>query len=410
MENAESTAAKMLRTHPYNIFYNSTPNAKDENTISFKDLLCPSLGELKSSLHINFLVDLLWLFDEYMKVGLQSKPMTVLYGFEVDYNEQETVDVLDKIMPNVKHHLIETQDIFGINHSRISIFEYQDGSIRIAIMSANLKDVDWHSMNQSVWLSESCPKMASYLRDSECSGPTGFKKALVNYLKKYKMSAALAEWINLVRRADFSNVKVLLVASIPEENTWPIIAAVSSLGSYGDNASGWLTSLFLRSLGRHRSSTSDSSREASLYLVYPSTKNIKSMDLNLPTSSKQAAIKDYQQEWLKTFLHQWKADKLNRSSMVPYSKSYCRISPCMSKLAWFLFSSANLAKSDWGVKWDSDVYVRSWELGILFIPKFFGMEYFPLMDNDIQENEKKVKFPLMFDLPLVLYDTDDVAY
>lgn len=134
MENAESTAAKMLRTHPYNIFYNSTPNAKDENTISFKgmlstipenyiymhllaDLLCPSLGELKSSLHINFLVDLLWLFDEYMKVGLQSKPMTVLYGFEVDYNEQETVDVLDKIMPNVKHHLIETQDIFGINHS-----------------------------------------------------------------------------------------------------------------------------------------------------------------------------------------------------------------------------------------------------------------------------------------------------
>jgi hypothetical protein len=60
---------KLSFAAPYNIFFNVIPAIPETylqyNTISFRDLLCPSLGILKTSLHLTFTVEFDWVLDEY---------------------------------------------------------------------------------------------------------------------------------------------------------------------------------------------------------------------------------------------------------------------------------------------------------------------------------------------------------
>lgn len=52
--------------------------------------------------------------------------------------------------------------------------------------------------------------------------------------------------------------------------------------------------------------------------------------------------------------------------------------------------------------------MRSYEVGVMFIPKFFGEEYFEIkhIENEI---DKKL-FPFLFNLPLVPYEEDSVPW
>lgn len=54
------------------------------------------------------------------------------------------------------------------------------------------------------------------------------------------------------------------------------------------------------------------------------------------------------------------------------------------------------------------VHVRSYEVGVMFLPKFFGDEYFEI-ENTVQRKSKNI-FPLMYDLPLVGYRSNDYPW
>lgn len=60
---------KLERAAPYNLFFTKIPKSeetlKNPDTITFTDLLCPSLGNLKCSLQINFMIDIMWLMEQY---------------------------------------------------------------------------------------------------------------------------------------------------------------------------------------------------------------------------------------------------------------------------------------------------------------------------------------------------------
>lgn len=83
---------KLQNASPYNIFFTKIPKASNTlthpisveftgiNIISFIvlilqfkkiDLLCPSLGQLKTSLQINFMIDIMWLMEQYKARNLQ---------------------------------------------------------------------------------------------------------------------------------------------------------------------------------------------------------------------------------------------------------------------------------------------------------------------------------------------------
>ena len=57
---------------------------RERLALGFVELLDPSLGELRSSLQINFLVDLEWLLEAYSVYGHQEKPLTVLHGIDIE--------------------------------------------------------------------------------------------------------------------------------------------------------------------------------------------------------------------------------------------------------------------------------------------------------------------------------------
>lgn len=58
----------------------------------------------------------------------------------------------------------------------------------------------------SLWISPALPKLPDSSADSDGDSPTAFKKTLIDYLKDYNI-ACLKQWIDYVKRADFSEIK-----------------------------------------------------------------------------------------------------------------------------------------------------------------------------------------------------------
>ncbi|KAJ8974570.1 hypothetical protein NQ317_018083 [Molorchus minor] len=151
---------------------------------------------------------------------------------------------------------------------------------------------------------------------------------------------------------------------------------------------------------------------ATLSIIYPSVDNVMKGYFGPESGgclpySKAANEK---QRWLQEYLHQWKADSYGRTRAMPHIKSYCRVSPCLSKLAYFLLTSANISKSAWGGPFAKDmgVYVRSCEVGVMFLPKYFDEEYLEIK-NTLNRKNKQL-FPFMYDLPLVPYGKSDYPW
>ena len=73
--------------------------------------------------------------------------------------------------------------------------------------------------------------------------------------------------------------------------------------------------------------------------------------------------------WLRS---KWRSDSRDRTGAIPHIKTYTQVSDDGQQLAWFLMTSANLSKAAWGVteKQDTQLCVRSYEIGVLFLPKF----------------------------------------
>lgn len=439
--SANTMLEKLKANAPYNLFFTTIPKSSatlsQKNAITFSDILCPSLGKLKCSLQINFMIDVMWLLEQYKTKNLHTKPLTVLYGD--DWPDME--EYMDRFCPNVKYHRVKLKDPFGVHHSKVGLYMYEDNSLRVVVSTANLYYEDWNHYNQGLWLSDKCPVLSD---DSNNNGesPTGFKKSLSTYLKEYKLPI-LKEWIDYVQKADFSNIKVFLVTSTPGKkypddagchvhtvtkllkkhcfippkttsesespSAWGVFAQSSSIGSMGKSPAEWLRSVILRTLAVHKNASVTTNPQASLNMVYPSVDNV----MNGYFGPQSGGCLPYskatheKQKWLQEYMHQWIANNLSRSRAMPHIKSYCRVSPCLKKLAYFLLTSANLSKSAWGgnIQKDQSAYVRSYEAGVLFLPDQFNETFFEISQTLESQNENK--FPFMYDLPLTPYKSSD---
>lgn len=195
---------------------------------------------------------------------------------------------------------------------------------------------------------------------------------------------------------------------------WSVIAQASSIGNLGTTPAAWLRGGLLRSLASHVSQPLPANSDVRISVVFPTEKNVhnsyhgKDGGGCLPYSR----TTHEKQKWLESYLHCWKADRTNRTRAMPHIKSYCRVSPCYTKLAYFLLTSANISKAAWGsLNKDFSSYVRSYEAGVLFLPKFFDEEYFNISasfsPDDKKGNNNSPLFPFVYDLPLVPYGPSD---
>ncbi|CAH1106198.1 unnamed protein product [Psylliodes chrysocephalus] len=441
----ETMSDKMNRAAPYNLFFTTIMKAPETkmqpNSITFTDLLCPSLGVLKCSLQINFMIDIDWLLKQYKERNLSSKPLTILYGD--DWPDMEKF--IKMFCPHVTSKLIKMKDPFGCHHSKIGIYVYEDNSVRVVVSTANLYYEDWNYYNQGLWVSPLCKRLPETCTEKDGESITKFKANLLSYLRSYN-ETILKPFIEYVQKADFSQIRVFLTysapgkyypntngshlhsvadllsshCSLPAKTTpqsegplaWGIIAQASSIGSLGKKPADWLRGSVLRCLASHKGCSKPMNSSASISLVYPSVDNVMTGYLGpesggcLPYSK----ATNEKQKWLQEYLYQWKASSFGRSRAMPHIKTYCRISPCLSKLAYYLITSANLSKSAWGGPFGKDmgVYIRSFEVGVLFLPKFFDEEYFEITNS--AKNRDKTLFPFMYDLPLTPYKKDDYPW
>lgn len=140
-------AQKLAASAPYNYFLTAIPSSKPTHSeplsITFQEILDPSLGELECSVQINFMIDIGWLLAQYYFAGHMHKPMLVLYGADMP-----ELQMISQKKPNVTTHMVQMGNPFATHHTKMMLLGYKDQSMRVVVSTANLYEDDWHNRTQ----------------------------------------------------------------------------------------------------------------------------------------------------------------------------------------------------------------------------------------------------------------------
>ena len=207
----------------------------------------------------------------------------------------------------------------------------------------------------------------------------------------------------------------------PIDSSWPVVGQFSSVGSLGKYRDDWMCGELLTSIAKCKGTSSADNlfqkhKLPPLKLVFPSVENVRTSlegypaGASIPYSSANKA----KQPWFNEYCHQWRAEHAGRSAAAPHIKTYFRMSPFDTniRLAWFLLTSANMSKAAWGAlqKKGSQLAIRSFELGVLFIPSLSSSgeectDHYFHVSNSAKSNSNK--FPIPYTVPLVPYRSKD---
>ncbi|XP_034274198.1 tyrosyl-DNA phosphodiesterase 1 [Pantherophis guttatus] len=424
--------------NPFRFFLTKVKGIKSKynsGALHIKDILSPLFGTLVSSAQFNYCIDVEWLVQQYPK-EFRDKPLLIVHGEK----RESKAELHEDAHPykNVRLCQAKLDIAFGTHHTKMMLLNYEEG-LRVVIHTSNLIDDDWYQKTQGIWLSPLYPRLPPGSAESDGESHTNFKSDLISYLISYK-SASLMEWVEIIKQHDLSETRVYLIGStpgryqgnakenwghlklrkllkeharkIPDQDSWPIIGQFSSIGSMGVDQSKWLCSEFRESLGSLGSNLKTPPNEIPIHLIYPSVENVRQSLEGYPAGgslpySIQTAQK---QPWLHSYFHKWSAETSGRSHAMPHIKTYMRVSLDFQKIAWFLVTSANLSKAAWGAfeKNGTQLMIRSYELGVLFLPSEFGLntEYFQVKEN-MFANTSVLSFPVPYDLPPEKYENKD---
>lgn len=109
-------AERLKDAAPYNFFLTTVTAAKETHSeplsITFQDLLDDSLGKLASSVQINFMVDIGWLFANYCNTGNGDLPLLILYG-----DESPELRTIQSKKPNITAVKVQINTPIGVHHT-----------------------------------------------------------------------------------------------------------------------------------------------------------------------------------------------------------------------------------------------------------------------------------------------------
>uniref|UniRef100_A0A1A9W6E8 PBZ-type domain-containing protein n=1 Tax=Glossina brevipalpis TaxID=37001 RepID=A0A1A9W6E8_9MUSC len=431
-------AKKLEAAAPYNFFLTTITDSKSTHreplSVTLQDILDSSLGDIESSVQINFMVDIGWLLGHYYFAGILHTPLLVLYG-----DESPELRSVSQHKPNVTAIKVAMPTPFATSHTKMMLFAYKDGSMRVIVSTANLYEDDWHNRTQGIWISPRLTPLPEGVDTKAGESITNFRQDLMLYLVEYKIPK-LQPWIGRIRKTDFSKINVFFIGSVPgghregpRGHPWgharvssllqkhcapvdekiPIVCQSSSIGSLGANVQAWVQHDFLNSL-RRDCMPLGVHQFPSFKMIYPSFGNVsRSHDGMLGGGclpySKSTNDK---QPWLKLHLHQWSSKMRHRSQAMPHIKTYTRFDLEAQCVYWFLLTSANLSKAAWGafnknVNIQPSLRIYNYEAGVLFLPRLItGEDTFPLGAS----RDDVPPFPLPYDVPLTPYGLDDKPF
>jgi tyrosyl-DNA phosphodiesterase 1 len=160
----------------------------------------------------------------------------------------------------------------------------------------------------------------------------------------------------------------------------PITAQFSSVGSLTEP---WIAE-FATSFGRSRTAGGLAcGRHPAVKLCFPTVEQVRTCLSGYAAGDSLLLRKDYDKPFLRgKAWYRWDAERSGRDRVMPHIKTYTRAvwEPATEstpegvvRLAWILLSSANMSAAAWGrlQKNGSQFMVRSYEVGVLFLPSKF---------------------------------------
>ncbi|KAG0545190.1 hypothetical protein BDA96_02G340400 [Sorghum bicolor] len=430
------------------------PSWTNTSSVSIQDVI---QGEVLLAVLSNYMVDIDWLLTACP--SLKKVPhVLVLHG-----QDGASLELMKKLKPaNWILHKPPLPISFGTHHSKAMLLVYPQG-IRIVVHTANLIHVDWNYKSQGLWMQD-----FPWKDTNDMNNKVPFENDLVDYLSALKwpeFSVNLPEVgdVNInaafFRKFDYRNSMVRLIGSVPgyhvgpnirkwghmklrnvlDEITFnkqfcksPLIYQFSSLGSLDEK---WMSE-FACSLSAGKSDDGSQLGIGKPLIVWPTVEDVRcSIEGYAAGSCIPSPQKNVEKDFLKKYWSRWKADHVGRCRAMPHIKTFTRYSG--QNIAWFLLTSSNLSKAAWGAlqKNNTQLMIRSYELGVLFLPqtlqsipqfscteksrssrdgvaigRTIKTKLVTLCWKGDEEDPSIVKLPVPYQLPPQPYGTQDVPW
>ncbi|CAJ2669973.1 unnamed protein product [Trifolium pratense] len=347
-------------------------------------------GDILVAILSNYMVDVDWLVPACP--ALSKVPHVLVLHGEGD----ERVACIKRSKP--KNWILHKPPLpisFGTHHSKAMFLVYPRG-VRIIVHTANLIYVDWNNKSQGLWMQD-----FPWKDQNSLSKGSGFENDLVEYLSALKwpeFSVNLPSLGNFsicpsfFKKFDYSDAMVRLIASVPgyhsgnglkkwghmklrsvlQECTFdeefkksPLVYQFSSLGSLDEK---WMVEL-ASSMSAGLSKDKVPLGMGEPQIIWPTVEDVRcSIEGYGAGSAIPSPLKNVEKAFLKKYWAKWKANHTGRTRAMPHIKTFARYNN--QNLAWFCLTSSNLSKAAWGAlqKNNSQLMIRSYELGVLFLP------------------------------------------
>ncbi|CAM0906127.1 unnamed protein product [Alopecurus aequalis] len=364
------------------------PSWTNTSAVTIKDVI---QGDVLFAVLSNYMVDIDWLLTACP--SLRKVPhVLVLHG-----EDGASLEHLKKSKPaNWILHKPPLPISFGTHHSKAMLLVYAQG-IRVVVHTANLIHVDWNNKSQGLWMQDFPWKDANDINTN-----ISFENDLVDYLRalkwpEFRLNLPVAGDVNInaafFRKFDYSSSTVRLIGSVPGYHVgpnikkWghmklrtvleecifdklfcksPLIYQFSSLGSLDEK---WMSE-FACSLSAGKAEDGSPLGIGKPLIVWPTVEDVRcSIEGYAAGSCIPSPQKNVEKDFLRKYWSRWKADHVGRCRAMPHIKTFTRYNG--QNIAWFLLTSSNLSKAAWGAlqKNNTQLMIRSYELGVLFLPK-----------------------------------------
>ncbi|KAM1108538.1 hypothetical protein FF1_005139 [Malus domestica] len=383
------------------------PPWANTSCVSIRDLI---QGDILVAILSNYMVDIDWLIPACPSIA-KVPHVLVIHG-----EGDGTLDYMKRKKPaNWILHKPPLPISFGTHHSKAMILVYPRG-VRIIVHTANYIHVDWNNKSQGLWMQD-----FPWKDQNNPSKGCGFEGDLIDYLNALKWPEFSVNLPNLgsfkinpsfFKKFDYSDAAVRLIASVPGYHTgnnmkkWghmklrtvlqecifdkefrksPLAYQFSSLGSLDEK---WMAE-FASSMSSGLSEDRTPLGPGEPLIIWPTVEDVRcSLEGYAAGNAIPSPLKNVEKDFLKKYWAKWRASHTGRCRAMPHIKTFARYNG--QELVWFLLTSANLSKAAWGAlqKNNSQLMIRSYELGILFLPRKTCSFGFSCTSNGVPSKDK----------------------
>ncbi|KAL3519526.1 hypothetical protein ACH5RR_017675 [Cinchona calisaya] len=435
------------------------PPWANTNTVSINDVI---QGDVLLAVLSNYMVDIDWLLSACPM--LKNVPNVLVIHGEGD----GTLEYMKRKKPaSWVLHKPPLPISYGTHHSKAMLLVYPRG-VRVIVHTANLIHVDWNNKSQGLWMQD-----FPWKDNNSANKGCGFASDLIDYLTALKWKEFNANLTGLgsfsinpsfFKKFDYTSAAVRLIASVPgyhsdsslrkwghmklhtvlQECTFseefrksPLVYQFSSLGSLDEK---WMAE-FQSSMSAGVTENKKPLGVGEPLIIWPTVEDVRnSLEGYAAGNAIPSPLKNVEKPFLRKYWAKWKASHSGRCRAMPHIKTFTRYNG--QNLAWLLLTSANLSKAAWGTlqKGNSQLMVRSYELGVLFLPSSIKpgcgfsctdtakssddksglqesseMKRMKLVTLDWKENQavessEVVQVPVPYELPPKPYSAEDVPW